>query len=65
MSLKSFIKSIKVSNSLDLSRPWSGYYILFVKVVSKTTKVAYAYAGLRLCWSHIPNCWKSHAVAQM
>ena len=25
---------------------------------------AYAQAGLRLCWSHIPNCWKSHALAQ-
>ena len=24
---------------------------------------AYAQAGLRLCWSHIPNCWKSHALA--
>ena len=26
---------------------------------------AYAQAGLRLCLSHIPNCWKSHALAQM
>ena len=26
---------------------------------------AYAQAGLRLCWSHISNCWKSHALAQM
>ena len=26
---------------------------------------AYAQAGLRLCWSHIPNCWKSHALAQL
>ena len=24
---------------------------------------AYAQAGLRLCWSHIPHCWKSHALA--
>ena len=20
---------------------------------------------LRLCWSHIPHCWKSHAAAQI
>ena len=22
-------------------------------------------ADLRLCWSHMPHCWKSHAVAQL
>ena len=22
-------------------------------------------ADLRLCWSHIPHCWKSHAMAQI
>ena len=26
---------------------------------------AYAQAGLSLYWSHIPHCWKSHAMAQM
>ena len=26
---------------------------------------AYAQADLRLCWSHIPNCWKSHVLAQL
>ena len=26
---------------------------------------AYAQAGLSLCWSHIPHCWKSHVVAQI
>ena len=26
---------------------------------------AYAQAGLSLCWSHIPNCLKSHALAQL
>ena len=25
---------------------------------------AYAQAGLSLCWSHIPHCWKSRVVAQ-
>ena len=24
---------------------------------------AYAQANLRLCWSHISHCWKSHALA--
>ena len=24
---------------------------------------AYALADLRLCWSHIPHCWKSHVVS--
>ena len=26
---------------------------------------AYAQADLRLCWSHIPHCWKSHVAAQL
>ena len=26
---------------------------------------AYVQAGLNLCWSHIPHCWKSHVVAQL
>ena len=26
---------------------------------------AYAQADLRLCWSHIPHCWKSHVVAHI
>ena len=26
---------------------------------------AYAQADMRLCWSHIPHCWKSHVAAQM
>ena len=26
---------------------------------------AYAQADLRLCWSHIQHCWKSHALAHM
>ena len=25
----------------------------------------YAQADLRLCWSHIPHCWKSHALAHI
>ena len=26
---------------------------------------AYAQADLRLCWSQIPHCWKSHVAAQL
>ena len=26
---------------------------------------AYAQADLRLCWSHIPHCWKSHVTAHI
>ena len=26
---------------------------------------AYAQDDLRLCWSHIPHCWKSHALAHL
>ena len=26
---------------------------------------SYAHADLRLCWSHIPHCWKSHVAAQL
>ena len=26
---------------------------------------AYAQAGLSLCWSHIPHCWKSHVEAHL
>ena len=26
---------------------------------------AYSQADLSLCWSHIPHCWKYHALAQL
>ena len=26
---------------------------------------AYAQADLSLCWSHIPHCWKSHALVHL
>ena len=29
------------------------------------SECAYAQADLRLCWLHIPHCWKSHVVAQL
>ena len=40
-----------IEYSSDLRRLWSD--------------CAYAQADLRLCWSHISHCWKSHATAQM
>ena len=42
---------IVIECSSDLQRLWSD--------------CAYAQADLRLCWSHIPHCWKSHVVAQI
>ena len=38
-----------IEYSSDLQRLWSD--------------CAYAQADLRLCWLHIPHCWKSHALA--
>ena len=40
-----------IEYSSDLQRLWSD--------------CAYAQAGLSLCWSHIPQCWKSHVTAQL
>ena len=38
-----------IESSSDQQMPWSD--------------CAYAQADLRLCWSHILHCWKSHALA--
>ena len=40
-----------IEYSRDLQRLWSDR--------------AYAQAGLSLCWSHIPHCWKSHVAAHL
>ena len=40
-----------IEYSSDLQWLWSDY--------------AYAHTDLRLCWSHIPHCWKFHAMAQL
>ena len=40
-----------IEYSIDQQRLWSD--------------CAYAQAGLSLCWSHIPHCWKSHDAAHM
>ena len=40
-----------IEYSSDLQRLWSD--------------CAYAQADLRLCWSHIQHCWKSHVAAQI
>ena len=49
---------------------WCSVSSLTLKVYSSDkqrlwTDCAYAQADLRLCWSHIPHCWKSHATAQV
>ena len=28
-------------------------------------KQRHAMAGLSLCWSHIPHCWKAHVTARL
>ena len=40
-----------IKYSSDKQRLWSDW--------------AYVQADLRLCWSHIPYCWKSHVAAQL
>ena len=46
------VSSLKVIEySSDKQRLWSD--------------CAYAQADLRLCWSHIPHCWKSHVTAHI
>ena len=45
-------------NSLTLIEYSSDYQRLW-------SDCAYAQADLRLCWSHKPHCWKSHATAHM
>ena len=40
-----------IEYSSDKQRLWSDW--------------AYAQADLRLCWSHIPHCWKFHVTAQI
>ena len=46
------VSSLKlIEYSSDLQRLWSD--------------CAYAQADLRLCWSHVPHCWKSPALAQL
>ena len=42
---------ILIKYASDLQRLWSD--------------CVYAQADLRLCWSHIPHCWKSHVTAQL
>ena len=45
------------NSSLTLIEYWSDKQRLW-------SDCAYAQADLRLCWSHIPHCWKSHVAAK-
>ena len=47
----SVISLTLIEYSNDLQRLWSDW--------------AYAQAGLSFCWSHVPHCWKSTALAQI
>ena len=36
------------------------------KVLAKALiRLTYVQADLRICWSHIPHCWKSHVAANI
>ena len=38
--------------------------LLSLETLNGVQSVAYQ-ADFRLCWSHIPHCWKSHALAHI
>ena len=48
---------------------WCSFSLTIIKYSSDQQRLcsdcSYAQADLRLCWSHIPHCWKSHALAQI
>ena len=55
-------------SALDYHRKKFGVIHVFkIHVVHNTDGIvyvhAYAQADLRLCWSHIPHCWKFHVAA--
>ena len=45
----------------------SSHGLILLQSVKEQIKVKYKHrmADLRICWSHIPHCWKSQVVAQM
>ena len=51
------------------SKWWSVSSLTLIEYSSDKQRLwsdcAYAQAGLSLCWSHIPKCWKSHATAHI
>ena len=44
-----------------LLEQWLKTHIIFKRLAM----ALYAQADLRLCWSHIPHCWKSNVDAHM
>ena len=47
---------------------WCSVSSLSVKeysIIQLWSECAYGQADPRLCWSHIPHCWKSHVAAQL
>ena len=51
------------------SKLWLVKSLVFIEYSSDQQRLlsdcAYVQAGLSLCWSHIPHCWKSHAAAHI
>ena len=62
-------KPVQPTFKLRNSKWWSVNRLTFIEYSSDQQRLwsdcAYAQAYLRLCWSHIPHCWKSHAAAHM
>ena len=60
---------VKPPLKLSNSKWFSVYSLTFIEYFSDQQRLwsgcAYAQADLRLCWSHIPHCCKSHVVAQL
>ena len=38
---------------------------IFKRLAHALIRLRYAQAGLSLCWSYMPHCWKSHVVAHI
>ena len=38
---------------------------MFKRLAKALIRLRVAQAGLSICWSHIPHCWKSHVAAHM
>ena len=52
-----------VDSDEPLQPPFKLINSKWCSVSSLTIIDAYAQADLRLCWSHVPHCWKFHALA--
>ena len=58
-------KNCQSSHSCHFVKNYFFWTKLLHAYVSLRSDCAYVQADLRLCWLHIPHCWKSHALAHM